>query len=241
MGRRSRRLRRKPPRRGQSTKTRSREGSPPIRTTYAAEQRFPWLTPLLDAFAILDSGCRAELEAEGTARGVALACRNNCFACCLNPVVPVTAPEFAGISWYVSEELPSGVQDRLRERLETHAQRAECPFLLDGSCSIYLVRPIACRQFHVFRRACVPGEEPARTRAEDVFFGTRDLSRRVALRFLESPFYSFRTDEARQKAFDNGFMLAQSKPMHTLPLEKLILAMDATAATRRQNHDDDPE
>ena len=43
-----------------------------------------------------------------------------------------------------------------------------CIFLRGGRCSIYPVRPFACRRYLVFNRVCFIGEDPTVTRPQDM-------------------------------------------------------------------------
>jgi Fe-S-cluster containining protein len=81
------------------------------------------------------------------------ACHTGCSACCYR-VVQVTLPEIAAIGEFLEVRPDDGLSERL-ERYERavapsfgrnlSALRPECPFLLDGECSIYEVRPLRCR------------------------------------------------------------------------------------------------
>ena len=87
----------------------------------------------------------------------ALACHAGCDHCCYQPV-GLTPPEALAIAAHLRQTLTAealaGVAARLAER--TRATRAlgsaerfspehPCPFLAGGQCSIYEVRPLACR------------------------------------------------------------------------------------------------
>lgn len=89
-----------------------------------------------------------------------LACSEGCDLCCYPPV-SATVPEVANIVAYVLSRLPTEEQDRIERRVHevarqvallTGRQRIErniaCPYLRDGCCTIYEVRPLACRGFN---------------------------------------------------------------------------------------------
>lgn len=130
------------------------------------ELRHPWLTLLLDTYIAADTGISEDIGA--LSKGRAVACAKGCDACCSLKDIPIYPLELNGIYWYVIEKLPAETKARLKPRLSASAQTGECPFLLDGACSIYDVRPIACRQFIVYGRRCAQGEDPFHTRRADV-------------------------------------------------------------------------
>lgn len=133
------------------------------------EQRLPWLPLLLDAYAIADTGVAVAVRDEEKRRKSHLACAKGCGNCCEQQRdIPLYPHELVGIYWYVSEKLAPSLRDALEVRLTAHTSDPPCPFLIDGSCSIHPLRPVGCRQFNVFTKPCVPGEDPYFTRREDV-------------------------------------------------------------------------
>ena len=101
------------------------------------------------------------LNAEIIARkGVVLACGEGCAVCC-SLRVDVFAHEIFPIAHYIrshfSVEESAGVMSRLAAHAEQvlaltpfeHAtQNITCPLLQNGRCSVYAVRPNACRRHH---------------------------------------------------------------------------------------------
>ncbi len=88
--------------------------------------------------------------------GVAVACKAGCSYCC-RARVEAFAPE----AFRIAEELrrlPSPEFADVVSLLQTHVEndvgtaswkdRPNCPFLVDSLCSIYAVRPSACRKGH---------------------------------------------------------------------------------------------
>lgn len=97
-------------------------------------------------------------------------CRQGCAACC-HQYVPMLATEEFPIAEYISKRMPKKIRHRVRQNAidwldyfdrhtpsglvsETDFNRFEkqlakdripCPFLIEGSCSIYEVRPLICR------------------------------------------------------------------------------------------------
>ena len=90
---------------------------------------------------------------------VALACRGGCAACCTLRVT-ATAPEILAVAVYLRRSaatMPSFGRI-LQQRIEAAAERTiglddaqymmleqTCPFIVDGHCVIYDLRPLACR------------------------------------------------------------------------------------------------
>lgn len=99
-----------------------------------------------------------------------LACRKGCATCCTLRVT-ATAPEVLMIGRYVlwARDLLAEIGIDLPARIETAdartrglgeqqrvALRLRCPYIHDGSCVIYQVRPLACRGHASYDvRACV--------------------------------------------------------------------------------------
>jgi Fe-S-cluster containining protein len=93
-------------------------------------------------------------------RAGAIACRSGCAWCCYQgvAVIPIEAVTIAG---HIEAKFTPAQRGALDERLaRTHAQTAgmsvherarlmlACPFLVEGRCSIYEVRPFRCRGIH---------------------------------------------------------------------------------------------
>ena len=87
----------------------------------------------------------------------AIACAKGCSYCC-HVTVAVSAPEVFRIARLLrarADDGPSGkssIAERARARTAGSmealvALRTPCPLLVDGDCSIYDMRPLACRQF----------------------------------------------------------------------------------------------
>lgn len=176
-----------------------------------AERKYKWLSNLLDTFAIADEGVAATRDHQA-ASGTPVACSNGCSACCKNPTVPITEPELIGISWYASEVLAGETRARVKERLETHMDRVECPFLIDDQCSIYPVRPLICRQYMVRSKPCSVGEHVDKTRPGDMVMPPRSSIQKVAVQLLNH--WDFQSRKAKLQAFENGFIGKHARDMH---------------------------
>jgi Fe-S-cluster containining protein len=107
----------------------------------------------LDVFDLLSADFVAQ-------SAVDLACRDGCSLCC-SLRVDVFAHEVWQIARHVLDHFTPGALDELRARLKKHAgqvlaidafthatQNMVCPLLQSGSCSVYAVRPQACRRHH---------------------------------------------------------------------------------------------
>lgn len=111
-------------------------------------------------------------------------CPTGCSNCCVDSGLPRTsALEWAHIHRYISEQMPPEILLKVIEQNETRhrpqyqqflAEQArienpdtdlplpdfgckECPFLIEGRCSVYPVRPTICRGFGYFTWR--PGKE----------------------------------------------------------------------------------
>jgi len=185
------------------------------------EAQGPWLTILLDAYHILTIGTTLAITDEVTRRGVPPACGAGCAACCLRPEVPVSQLELLGIWWYVVERLPAEERLRLNERLLRHRDSRTCPFLAEGRCSIYPLRPLACRFLHVFGSPCKTEEIPVETRPQDVWL-PREAAQLAAFTML--PYFGFNTADACRQAMAEGYLVSVSTLMSDFPWENLATA-----------------
>ena len=87
----------------------------------------------------------------------AYACRKGCDHCCHQSVM-VTAPEVVHAATFLHDNLTEQEVTRLRDHVAARARQGDgldnhermdrhlaCAFLMDGTCSIYPVRPLLCR------------------------------------------------------------------------------------------------
>ncbi len=91
--------------------------------------------------------------------GHEIACRSGCTYCCMFPVA-ASAPEVLAIAAHVRERFDKDRQAALDRRVGANISategmamsrrdrvRLDCPFLEAGRCSVYEVRPVACRGY----------------------------------------------------------------------------------------------
>ena len=173
-----------------------------------AEQKHPWLKHLLDAYAFLDAALAGELARKNAIP----ACRAGCAACCKQPV-PLTSVEAMGLRIFAREAAPDAASPAVGKSPEPW----HCPFLLDETCSVYPLRPFACRRYMVFNLPCAPGEEPLAARPEDVFQPSRKALTH-ALRML-LPVYEFLGLSKGEGVSDKEFLNA-----HTLLIQEVYSA-----------------
>lgn len=209
----------------------------PDRLHYPQEKNYSWLPILLDTYAICDEGLRQEIAAEVKRRGVPVACTKGCGTCCRQHDIPVSTPAFMGIVWYVTEILDNDVRDELLKSLGPPGQTTQCPFLKDGACSIYPARPLACREYVVYRRACAVGEDPFFTRPKDMHPATPDRRLQVALRFLDSPVYNLSTKKKKIAAYHDGVMYKFTPGMHEIDWRILIDMAEFTNQAPQAGHE----
>lgn len=137
------------------------------------------LTGLLPLFNRLSSALAERGAARAVEQGRVISCRAGCGACCRQPVplAPAEARAMAALLAAMPEPRQSAIRDRfaaaqatfaaagvkvrgdgifgptvveMRERVDAYmGANVSCPFLDDGSCSIYLDRPTACREYLV--------------------------------------------------------------------------------------------
>ena len=169
------------------------------------EARLPWLSLLLDAYAVIDKGIAIAISREKRKQKKRLACREKCDICCrTNTDIPVYPLELAGITWYATEKVEQPLRDTMWRQLSSQAADPPCPFLIDNICAVYPVRPIACRQYIVFGRPCADNEDPYYTRREDLLTPIQDFTNEAV--FIMLPFYGISKEAARQKAIKDRFI-----------------------------------
>lgn len=154
------------------------------------ERLYPGLPLLLDAYAVVDMGVNEAVLADGRAT----VCRAGCFQCCCQPI-PVSPLEALALHWHMRHRMKPEMRRLLGHRLASCRGRSEdvllpCPFLWDGACQVYALRPVACRQYMVFNRPCAPGEDAARDRQQDVLAPRHDRMLEALARTL--PWYAGR-------------------------------------------------
>lgn len=93
------------------------------------------------------------VAAQAAAAGPAPDCKAGCAHCC-HVRVEATEPEVFRIAQHLAAQ-PADTLDGVTARLRQHITRAKngaarqpCSFLVDDRCSIYCVRPAACRKAH---------------------------------------------------------------------------------------------
>lgn len=103
---------------------------------------------LTDLFAVFDIGQQQAQQA------APIACHKGCNFCCHIPV-SATIVELDAVVRHVTATWSPVAIEALKVRIEATyaafpdgraASPAPCPFLVDGSCSVYSVRPLSCRR-----------------------------------------------------------------------------------------------
>jgi len=159
----------------------------------AEERRLPWLSLLLEAYAIADTGVAVAIRNVEKKLKKKLACGKGCGNCCIHQKdLPLYPHEIVGIYWFASEKITGPARNVLRNRLAIAAAASGCPFLIENACVVHPIRPIGCRQFNVFSAPCAIGEDPYYTRRDDVLQPDPAYLDRAFSEVL--PFYNFKKD-----------------------------------------------
>jgi len=189
------------------------------------EARRPWLRLLLDAYQVADEGVAVGLRRARQA-GRTLVCARGCSACCATQEdIPVYPLELVGLAWYATEQIDGSRRQQLKQRLRDHGGLKECPFLLNGECSVYPLRPMACRHFNVFETACAPGEDPFHTRRDDVLTPVASYKDRALA--ITLPFYGVRDKKERRALVASGGVHSLAREFKGCNWESLARKMDA--------------
>ena len=120
--------------------------------------------------------------------GHRVACRSGCTYCCTFPVA-ASAPEVLAIAAFVRERFDEGRRAALDLRIGANISatggmdmsqrdrvRLDCPFLEAGKCTVYEVRPVACRGYSSYSvEDCREDYEHPGTGVEGHTNGLREL------------------------------------------------------------------
>jgi uncharacterized protein len=120
------------------------------------------------------------------------------------------------------------LRGRVAGQLRAHAPGSPCPFLVDGSCSVHPMRPIACRQFNVFDRVCAEGEDAFHSRRADVLTPIGRFADRAFDRML--PFYGITDRRERREAVKTGRLHALARVLQGLDWGRLAERMERGGA-----------
>jgi len=99
-----------------------------------------------------------------------IACHKGCDACCKKSSnVMVIQPEAFNIVDYIAGKATTAVgKQMLKQMKAATSETEECPFLVEGECGVYEVRPLACRTYYIHGEPCTEEEVHQGTRMEDM-------------------------------------------------------------------------
>ncbi len=86
------------------------------------------------------------------------------------------------------------------------------------------MRPMACRQFNVFRKPCEEGEDPYYTRREDVMDPVKKYVDQAF--FIMLPFHGVEKDSERIRIVETGAFHKTVKELHACNWRNLAEKMD---------------
>lgn len=191
-----------------------------------AEARMEWLSVLLQAYAVVDAGVKKAVSEEEKRRGAKLACAPGCDVCCkYQKDIPVYPLELNGIYWYAAERVLLPAREIVRTQLRQNRKDNPCPFLVSGSCAVYPVRPISCRQYNVFGQRCAEGEDAFHTRRGDVLTPIKEYA--DAAVFVMLPFYGIGGEKERMKAVKEGYLHKRARNIQDMDFRSLVRMMDS--------------
>lgn len=177
---------------------------------------------LLNAYAIMDEGVARDIKRYEKS-GKKLACRRGCSNCCkTHRDIPVYPLEIVGIYWYVIEKIKEPLRSEIKISLINHKEG--CPFLINKVCSIYEMRPLACRQFNVFGEPCKEGEDPYYTRPHDVLKPKGHYLGEAL--FETAPFYGVYDEKQKIEFINSGRMNSLVKSLLHYPWIELAKRME---------------
>ncbi len=207
-------------------KKRNKSGSDGVRRLSFPrdEKKHLWLKMLLNSYYIVERGVAGAIDAEQK-KGRSLACGRGCSTCCsTHKDIPIYPLEIVGISWYVTEKITGPERKALKKQLDAFTKHCPCPFLIDGTCSIHLMRPMACRQFNVFGSPCKEGEDPYYTRREDVMDPVKKYVDQAF--FIMLPFHGAEKESERIRIVETGAIHKMARELHLCNWKNLAEKMD---------------
>jgi len=187
------------------------------------EKLHSWLPLLLNAYSIMDEGIKKDIK-ELEKKGRKLACRKGCSNCCeTHRDIPIYPIEIVGIYWYVMEKVKEPIRSDIKLSLIKHKKGDPCPFLINKACSIYPMRPLACRQFNVFGKSCVYGEDAYYTRPQDVLKPSKNYLGKAL--YETTPFYNVFDEEGKIELINSGKLNSLVKILQNYPWIELARRM----------------
>ena len=100
------------------------------------------------------------------------------------------------------EKISGPVREQLKIQLRDHKKGEPCPLLVENACAVHPLRPMACRQFNVFDKECMEGEDAYYTRRRDVLTPIRDYADEAFDVLL--PFYGIKNSGERKRMIQRG-------------------------------------
>ncbi len=196
------------------------------------EKRLTWLSMLLDAYHIVDKGVAASIDSEKK-KGRKLACAKGCSSCCVtHKDIPLYPLELQGLIWYITEKLSGHEREILKSQLHSFSRDNACPFLLERSCAIHPMRPMACRQFNVFVKSCEEGEDPFHTRRNDVMDPVKKYVDQAF--FIMLPYHGIEKESVRIKFIEAGEMHKMVRELHACNWKALAEKMEKPSSVERR-------
>jgi Fe-S-cluster containining protein len=188
------------------------------------ETKIPWLSLLLEGYYIVDRGVAKAIDSEQN-KGRKPACFKGCSHCCgTHKDIPIYPLEIAGVSWYAAEKLKGPDRESLKKQLTIFKNNDTCPFLVEGTCAVHPMRPMACRQFNVFDSPCGEGEDPYYSRRKDVMEPVKKYVDQAF--FVMLPFYGIDKESERIKIIETGAFHKMVRELHACNWKELAERME---------------
>lgn len=177
---------------------------------------------LLDAYFESDKSVYQSIAKELTKKGRMLACSKGCASCCKTHVtIPVYPLELLGIYWFALEKVIEEHREIMVKQLLDFEPGKGCPFLIEGTCDVHPMRPMACRFFNVFNTPCKEGEDPFYTRRKDVMT-PYEKEKNKALSWM-LPHHGIVQRAERREAMRNGYIHRFAKNLQDINWPKVAM------------------
>ncbi|MBD3311037.1 MAG: hypothetical protein GF349_00890 [Candidatus Magasanikbacteria bacterium] len=149
-----------------------------------------------------------------------IVCKRGCYACCLNPIIPILEIEFTAIQNFICESLDPDTLRRIMANVLGMENNPKCPFLVEKECAVYEYRPLACRHFLVTSQPCDKYEDVFKTRPHDLVPINKDECRIVAKFMFRAMGFSKQKSNMKAKRSE---LMEYTSPLHEFNFRNLIV------------------
>lgn len=155
------------------------------------------------------------IDKELTEHGADIACKKGCDNCCKHIGFPILEPEAFAIAAHIKEQANNEINQTIRKQIDQYEPgQQECPFLVDTTCGVYAVRPLACRTHYIHGETCTPEDVTSDNRINDIHRYPESDMVEAHLPLMDC--YGIKGREQQVIAFCSGVVEMASMPMNSI-------------------------